>query len=82
MKEIISTFLMLILSIIIFFVIIRQPQIKKVNYKRYDKPKGEKKRLTQTGYCYFFFYSMWSAKGFRIPFTLRIINEDQRGIKQ
>jgi len=47
-------------------------QIKKVNYTRYDKPKGEKKKLTAAGYCYYLFWSRWSARGFRIPFTLRI----------
>ena len=48
------------------------PEIKKVNYTRYDTPKNVKKRLTQIGYCYYCFYSHHSPKGFRIPFSLRI----------
>ena len=48
------------------------PEIKKLNYKRYDKPKDGVRELTQKGYCYYLFYSHRSLKGFRIPFTLRI----------
>jgi len=51
---------------------IKMIQIKEVNYKQYEKPKGGKKRLTALGHCYYLFWSRWSPKGFRIPFTLRI----------
>ena len=47
-------------------------QIKKCNYKMYEQPEGGKKHLVKEGYCYRFFWSRWTAKGFAIPFTLRI----------
>lgn len=46
-------------------------QIKKTQYKRYDQCKGKEKKLTEIGHCYCYFFSRMSAKGFRIPFTLR-----------
>jgi hypothetical protein len=47
-------------------------QIKKVDFKQYERPKGGVKKLTKLGHCYYLFWSKYSSVGFYIPFTLRI----------
>ena len=63
---------LILFSIMLMLAGVAEPQIKKTTFKQYEKPKDGKRRLTKEGYCYYYFWSRVSPKGFKIPFTLRI----------